>query len=63
VVDGAADTITDFEVDRDRVDLQAFETEPAFSETEDGLVMDLGGGDTILFVGLGLEDADGILIV
>lgn len=64
VADGVEDTITDFDVDKDRVNLQAFgAVEPEFTETEDGLVMDLGGGDTIVFAGLGLEDAENILIV
>ncbi|NVK42691.1 MAG: calcium-binding protein [Oceanospirillaceae bacterium] len=58
------DVITDFEADLDRLDLSATATDftdlaslqAATSEVDGGILIDLGGGDTLLLQGLTLSD-------
>ena len=63
VVDGEADEVTDFNVRHDHLDLSAFNLDPEedldLEDTDDGLLLDLGDGDTILFAGLTIADVSG----
>lgn len=58
------DTITDFEADKDSLDLSAVtanftnlaSVEAAATATETGLLIDLGGGDSVLLTGIDMDD-------
>lgn len=58
------DTVSGFSIGDDTLDLSASATdflsaddvEAAASETDDGLLIDLGGGDSVLIEGIGLSD-------
>ena len=56
--DAGADRITDFGTGADRVDLSSFNlagfaaVQAALSDTADGVLLDLGGGQSVLFEGL-----------
>lgn len=64
---GGDDIVTDFSVEDDTLDLSAATTDftdlaslqAASSNTADGLLIDLGGGDSVLLSGLALSDLSG----